>query len=111
MTEKGRNLLQDTGFHVERERIVTNPRGKATVRPIRKTQSVAAAAASGDERALLVALRETLAQAITDGCHARDLAPLTRRLRETAGALRADESLRPKAEQNWYILYGEPLPS
>jgi len=39
-----------------------------------------------------------------------DKETLTRRLRETAGALRADESLRPKAERNWYILYGEPLP-
>ena len=77
---------------------MTNPRGKATVRPIRKTQSVAAAAASGDERALLVALRETLAQAITDGCHARDLAPLTRRLREISREL-ADFDARRASEE------------
>jgi hypothetical protein len=36
---------------------------------------------------------------------------LTRRLRETAAPLSSDPNLRPSAEQNWYILFGEPLPS
>ena len=36
---------------------------------------------------------------------------LVRRLRETAGALLADAGLRQRAESNWYILFGEPLPS
>jgi hypothetical protein len=36
---------------------------------------------------------------------------IIQRLRETTAALRADESLRQYGEKNWYIVYGEPLPS
>jgi hypothetical protein len=36
---------------------------------------------------------------------------LIRKLKETTGSMLAAESLRQRAEQNWYILYGEPLPS
>jgi hypothetical protein len=36
---------------------------------------------------------------------------LTRRLRETTAPLRADAALLRRAEENWYILYGEALPS
>ena len=36
---------------------------------------------------------------------------LIRKLKDTTGSMLAAESLRQRAEQNWYILYGEPLPS
>jgi hypothetical protein len=36
---------------------------------------------------------------------------LVRKLKETAQPLLADEKDRQAAEKNWYILYGEPLPS
>jgi Nucleotidyltransferase of unknown function (DUF6036) len=36
---------------------------------------------------------------------------LVRKLKETAGPLLASPELRRQAEHNWYILYGEPLPS
>ncbi len=40
-----------------------------------------------------------------------DRETLVRRLRETTAALRSDDRLRQAAEKNWYILYGESLPS
>jgi len=40
-----------------------------------------------------------------------DKETLTRRLAESAGSLKADATLLSNAEQNWYILYGEALPS
>jgi hypothetical protein len=33
------------------------------------------------------------------------------RLRDTTGPLRSDECLRQAAADNWYILFGEPLPT
>ena len=36
---------------------------------------------------------------------------LVRRLRDTTAALRAEDRLREGAEKNWFILYGEELPS
>jgi hypothetical protein len=36
---------------------------------------------------------------------------LIRRFKETTASMLASESLRQRAEQNWYILYGESLPS
>jgi hypothetical protein len=36
---------------------------------------------------------------------------LIRRLRDSAADLLAEPGERVKAESNWYILYGEPLPS
>ncbi|MCI0455661.1 MAG: DUF6036 family nucleotidyltransferase [Gemmataceae bacterium] len=36
---------------------------------------------------------------------------LTQRFKETTASMLAAEDLRKRAEQNWYILYGEPLPS
>jgi hypothetical protein len=79
---------------------VTNPRRKTTVRPIRaKTPpTVATAAASGDERQLLIALRDEIAQAISDGCAARDLGTLSRRLLEVTREL-ADLDARREQEQ------------
>jgi hypothetical protein len=36
---------------------------------------------------------------------------LLRRLRDTTASMLASESLRQRAEKNWYIVYGEPLPT
>ena len=40
-----------------------------------------------------------------------DKETLARRLRDTCGSMLVAESLRQRAEQNWYILYGEALPT
>jgi hypothetical protein len=79
---------------------VTNPRRKAPVRAIRSDtpQSVAAAAASGDGRQLLLALRDEVARAITEGCAARDLASLSRRLIEISREL-AELDVQRAAEE------------
>jgi len=51
----------------------------------KKKQNVAQAAASGDHRALLVSMRERIAQTVSDpDCPPRDLAALTRRLQDIA---------------------------
>jgi hypothetical protein len=50
--------------------------------------SVAAAAAKGDDRAVLVALRDRIAQVI-DGAGPRDVAALSRRLLDITGELAA----------------------
>ena len=61
-------------------------------------QSVAQAAASGDHRALLVAMRARIAQTVTDpDCPPRDLAALTRRLQDIAKEIEAID-LRAKEE-------------
>lgn len=53
-----------------------------------KRKSVSEAAASGDRRELLVALRERISRAISkETCADRDLAALTRRLQEIATEL------------------------
>lgn len=50
-----------------------------------KKLSVSEAAASGDHRALLVAMRERIAQTVSNpDCPPRDLAALTRRLQDIA---------------------------
>jgi hypothetical protein len=36
---------------------------------------------------------------------------LAERLRETTASLLAEGTYRQRAEENWYILFGEPLPS
>lgn len=60
-------------------------------------QSVAQAAASGDHKALLVAMRERIAETVADPkCPPRDLAALTRRLTDIA---REIETLELKAKQ------------
>ncbi len=65
--------------------------------PSRKRASVAEAAASGDHRALLVAMRERIAQTVSNpDCPPRDLAALTRRLQDIAKEI---ESLDLKAKQ------------
>jgi len=66
-------------------------------------QSVAQAAASGDHRALLVAMRERIAVTVSNpDCPPRDLAALTRRLQDIAKEidvldLRAKEEAREGA--------------
>ena len=60
--------------------------------------SVAAAAATGDHRALLVAMRERIARTVSDPeCPPRDLAALTRRLQDIAKEIESID-LRAKEE-------------
>ena len=64
--------------------------------PARMT--VSQAAASGDHRALLVAMRERIAQTVTNpDCPPRDLAALTRRLQDIAKEIEAID-LRAKED-------------
>ena len=60
--------------------------------------SVAQAAATGDHRSLLVAMRERIARTVSDPeCPPRDLAALTRRLQDIAKEIEAID-LRAKEE-------------
>ena len=60
--------------------------------------SVAQAAATGDHRSLLVAMRERIARTVSDpDCPPRDLAALTRRLQDIAKEIEAID-LRAKEE-------------
>lgn len=60
--------------------------------------SVAQAAATGDHRSLLVAMRERIARTVSDpDCPPRDLAALTRRLQDIAKEVEAID-LRVKQE-------------
>lgn len=66
--------------------------------PAKKT--VAQAAATGDHRELLVAMRERIARAVSDpDCPPRDLAALTRRLQDIAKEIESLD-LRAKEEGN-----------
>ncbi len=70
---------------------------EAAAEPRRK-QTVAEAAASGDHRELLVAMRERIAQAVSNPeCPPRDLAALTRRLQDIASEIKAID-LRAREE-------------
>lgn len=63
-----------------------------------KKPDVAEAAASGDHRALLVAMRDRIAQTVRNpDCPPRDLAALTRRLQDIAKEIEALD-LRAKQE-------------
>ena len=56
----------------------------------KKPQTVAEAAASGDHRALLVAMRDRISKTVSnDDCPPRDLAALTRRLQDIAKEIEA----------------------
>lgn len=68
-------------------------------RPARaKAKTVAQAAASGNHRELLVAMRDRVAAAVSDSdCPPRDLAALTRRLQDVAKEIEALD-LRAKEE-------------
>ncbi len=58
---------------------------KADETPPAKPKTVAEAAATGDHRNLLVAMRERIAKTVSDpDCPPRDLAALTRRLQDIA---------------------------
>lgn len=66
--------------------------------PEPKKLTVAQAAASGDHRSLLVAMRERIALTVSNPeCPPRDLAALTRRLQEIAKEIEAID-LRAKEE-------------
>lgn len=72
------------------------PGEKPTEKP--KKLSVEQAAATGDHRSLLVAMRERIAQAVSNpDCPPRDLAALTRRLQDIAKEIEAID-LRAKEE-------------
>jgi hypothetical protein len=63
-----------------------------------KAKTVAEAAAKGDHRELLVAMRERIAKTVSDPeCPPRDLAALTRRLQDIAKEIEAID-LRAKQE-------------
>lgn len=63
-----------------------------------KPKSVAEAASGGDHRELLVAMRERIAQTVSNpNCPPRDLAALTRRLQDIAKEIEAID-LRAKEE-------------
>ncbi len=65
--------------------------------PKPKPRNVAQAAATGDHRTLLVAMRERIAQTVSDpDCPPRDLAALTRRLQDIAKEI---ESLDLRAKE------------
>ena len=59
--------------------------------PAKKKLTVAEAAASGSQRDLLEAMRDTIATTITNGCPPRDLASLTKRLSDIVEQLRTLE--------------------
>ena len=74
------------------------PGETACPEPPAKAQTVAEAAASGDHRALLVAMRDRISTAVTAAdCPPRDLAALTRRLQDIAKEIEAID-LRRKQE-------------
>lgn len=61
--------------------------------PAEESQSVAEAAKSGSRRALLVAIRDRIAEAITNpSCAPRDLASLTKRLQDIVNEIEAIDS-------------------
>lgn len=66
----------------------------------KKSSSVSQAAASGDHRELLVAMRTRIARAVSDpDCPPRDLAALTRRLQDIAKEIESiDQAARQEAE-------------
>lgn len=69
-----------------------------TPSPPAQKLSVSQAAATGDHRALLVAMRERIARTVSDAdCPPRDLASLTRRLQDIAKEIEAID-LRAKEE-------------
>ena len=58
--------------------------------PAEESQSVAEAAKSGSRRALLLAIRDRIAEAVTStACAPRDLASLTKRLQDIANEIEA----------------------
>jgi hypothetical protein len=69
------------------------------LRPV-KEQTLEQAARSGDQRALLMALRDVIASRISDGCAARDLASLSRQLVSIVAELETiDQRARQAADE------------
>lgn len=68
----------------------------------KKPETVAEAAAGGDHRELLVAMRERIAKTVSDpSCPPRDLAALTRRLQDIAKEIDAiDLRLKEEAKED-----------
>jgi hypothetical protein len=65
-----------------------SPDSEPITRPVSKPKSVAAAAATGDPRELLIAMRDRIASTVSNpDCPPRDLASLTRRLQDIAKEL------------------------
>lgn len=74
------------------------PVGKDEKAPVSAPLSVSQAAASGDHRALLVAMRKRIADTVSNAdCPPRDLAALTRRLQDIAKEIESID-LRAKEE-------------
>lgn len=83
-----------------RLRAVPPPHGTSTARAARKAKTVADAAAGGNHRELLVAMRERIAKTVSNpDCPPRDLAALTRRLQEIAKEIESID-LRTKQESD-----------
>lgn len=69
-------------------------------KPPRRRQTVAEAAASGDQLATLVATRDRVAVAITDPkCSPRDLAALTKRLDDIIEKIKTLGAQKPQGEE------------
>lgn len=76
-------MASDKPLHAVKpgEKLATNTKRK---------QSVSQAAATGDHRALLVAMRDRISKTVSDpDCPPRDLASLTRRLQDIAKDIEA----------------------
>lgn len=73
---------------------------RAVDSPVRASvgfNSVSSAAASGDHRQLLIAMRDRLAEAVSDpDCHPKDLAPLVNRLAAIAKDLAQMDATDPQ---------------
>lgn len=82
----------------------STPAAKPAPSPRAKPNTVAQAAKSGVKRDLLVAMRDRLAEAVSNDCPPRDLASLTKRLQditrdiELLDATAADNAERDAAE-------------
>lgn len=80
---------------------------KAAPKPPAKPKTVAQAAKSGVKRELLVAMRDRLAEAVSNDCPPRDLASLTKRLQditrdiELLDATAADDAERNAADDDY----------
>lgn len=73
-----------------------------------KTQTVSEAAASGDHRALLVAMRDRISKAVSDpDCPPRDLAALTRRLQDIAKEIEQIDLRRKEEGEHGVSLSGD----
>lgn len=84
--------------------------GEAPPAGRRRPKTIVQAVASGDRRALLVALQKRIATALSDcDCRPRELAELTRQLREIAREIQdLDAEQEAAAEDNAAVNSNEP---